>query len=210
MDKDKVKNVRRAAKGTLTRAFTACKELIDAQRPVVEVKEAFDVVKNAYNSLEVKHEEFTVLLDDTQYDEAEQWMQACNSEYMKFSMMYNDYLNANVTENEKDDVVNQANEDENNANVDGENDENNGVNDDQESLDMHEPADDELSSVTKNVKLSSPFALKHEKPKLPKFDGDVRQYFIFKSDFQHAVEAHCSERARLQFFGHVLVPNQQS
>ena len=49
MDKDKVKNVRRAAKSTLTRAFTACKELIDAQRPVVEVKEAFDVVKNAYN-----------------------------------------------------------------------------------------------------------------------------------------------------------------
>jgi hypothetical protein len=44
-----------------------------------------------------------VLLDDTQYDEAEQWMQACNSEYMKFSMMYNDFLNANVTENEKDD-----------------------------------------------------------------------------------------------------------
>ena len=116
---------------------------------------------------------------------------------MKFSMMYNDYLNANVTENEKDDVLNPANEDENNVNVDGENDENNVVNDDQESIDMHEPAEDELSSVTKNVKLSSPFALKHEKPKLPKFDGDVRQYFIFKSDFQHAVEAHCSERDTL-------------
>jgi hypothetical protein len=68
-----------------------------------------------------------VLLDDSQYDEAEQWMQACNSEYMKFSMMYNDYLNANVTENEKHDVLNQANEDENNVNVDGENDENNSV-----------------------------------------------------------------------------------
>ncbi|CAB4033419.1 Hypothetical predicted protein [Paramuricea clavata] len=111
MDKDKVKNVRRAAK------------------------------------------------DDTQYDKAEEWMQACNSEYMKFSMMYNDYLNANVTENENDDVVNQANEAENNANVDGENDENNSVNDHQESLDMHEPAEDKLSSVTKNVKLSSPFLL---------------------------------------------------
>jgi hypothetical protein len=61
MDKDKVKNVRRAAKGTLARALTAFKELIGAQRPVVEVKEAFDVVKNEYNSLEVKHEEFTVV-----------------------------------------------------------------------------------------------------------------------------------------------------
>jgi hypothetical protein len=85
--------------------------------------------------------------------------------------------------------------------VDGENDENNGVNEDQESMDMHEYGYAwELSSVTKNVKLSSPFALKHEKPKLPKFDGDVRQYFIFKSDFQHAVEAHCSERDTLTIF----------
>ena len=61
MDKDKVKKVRRAAKGTLAMALAACKELIGAQPPVVEVKEAFDVVKNAHNSLEVKHEEFTVV-----------------------------------------------------------------------------------------------------------------------------------------------------
>ena len=41
---------------------------------------------------------------------------------------------------------------------------------------------------------SKSFYVKHEKPKLPTFYGDVRKYFIFKSDFQHAIESHCSER----------------
>ena len=28
---------------------------------------------------------------------------------------------------------------------------------------------------------------------MPTLYGDVRRYFIFKADFQHAVEAHCSQ-----------------
>ena len=33
-----------------------------------------------------------------------------------------------------------------------------------------------------------------EKPKLPKFYGDVREYAIFKADFKHAIEARYSKR----------------
>ncbi len=33
-----------------------------------------------------------------------------------------------------------------------------------------------------------------EKPKLPKFAGDVREYAIFKADFKHAVEARYTKR----------------
>ena len=51
---DKAKNVRRAAKGTLSRAINIGKELIDAERPVCEVMEAINGVKEAYKSLEVK------------------------------------------------------------------------------------------------------------------------------------------------------------
>ena len=35
---------------------------------------------------------------------------------------------------------------------------------------------------------------KHEKPKLPVFAGDVREYAIFRSDFKHATEARYSKR----------------
>ena len=202
---DKAKNVRRAAKGTLSRAINVGKELIDAERPVCEVMEAINGVKEAYKSLEVKHEDFTMLLNDTEYNEAEEWMQACNREYMIFCMMSNDYVNANVAKNDVD-VSNQANGDATDvnvevnvdgdneeANVDSENEENQNDNDDSGSI-KEQP--EETASVL-GAKSAKPFSLKHEKPKLPKFDGDVRQYFIFKSDFQHAIKSPLLERDTL-------------
>lgn len=33
-----------------------------------------------------------------------------------------------------------------------------------------------------------------EKPKLPKFKGDVREYAIFKADFKHTIESRYSKR----------------
>ena len=38
-----------------------------------------------------------------------------------------------------------------------------------------------------------------EKPKLPKFFGDVREYAIFKSDFKHAIEARYTKRDSITF-----------
>ena len=114
-------------------------------------------------------------------------------------------MNANVAKNDVD-VSNQTNGDATDANVevnvdgdneeanvDSENEENQNDNDDSGSI---EEQPEETASVL-SAKSAKPFSLKHEKPKLPKFDGDVRQYLIFKSDFQHAIEAHCSERDTL-------------
>ena len=38
-----------------------------------------------------------------------------------------------------------------------------------------------------------------EKPKLPKFSGDVREYAIFKADFKHAIESRYSKRNAVTF-----------
>ena len=48
--------------------------------------------------------------------------------------------------------------------------------------------------------------LKHERPKLPTFYGDVRKYFIFKDDFKHALESHCSERDAITVLHSCLGP----
>ena len=40
---------------------------------------------------------------------------------------------------------------------------------------------------------------KMEKPKLPKFAGDVREYAIFKADFKHAIEARYTKRDSITF-----------
>lgn len=44
---DKAKNIQRAAKGTLMRAITIGKDLVDAKCPLNELMDAFQVVKEA-------------------------------------------------------------------------------------------------------------------------------------------------------------------
>ena len=38
-----------------------------------------------------------------------------------------------------------------------------------------------------------------EKPKMPKFTGDVREYAIFRADFKHAVESKYNKRDAITF-----------
>ena len=53
----------------------------------------------------------------------------------------------------------------------------------------------ESSTAQQNTSnANKPLLMKHEKPKMPIFYGDVQKYFIFKADFQHAVEKYYSEQ----------------
>ena len=38
-----------------------------------------------------------------------------------------------------------------------------------------------------------PCGFRMEKPQLPKFAGDVREYTIFQADFKHAIESRCAK-----------------
>ena len=40
---------------------------------------------------------------------------------------------------------------------------------------------------------------KMEKPKMPKFSGEVREYAIFKADFKHAIESKYSTHDAITF-----------
>ena len=53
--------------------------------------------------------------------------------------------------------------------------------------------DNNAASPTSNKEVKS-CAFKVEKPKFPKFSGDVRDYVIFRSDFKHVVESQYSDR----------------
>ena len=77
MEKEKAKNVRRAAKGNLTRTLNAGSQLLEAKRPLQEVRDAFQEVKVAHTDLVAKHEAYTMFLNDEEYTEAETWMDDC-------------------------------------------------------------------------------------------------------------------------------------
>jgi hypothetical protein len=53
--------------------------------------------------------------------------------------------------------------------------------------------DNNAASATSNKEVKS-CAFKVEKPKLPKFSGDLRGYVIFRADFKHVVESQYSDR----------------
>ena len=71
------------------------------------------------------------------------------------------------------------------------------------------PLNNENNSVNENVQVpglisgpstsSNACSFKMEKPKLPKFTGDVREYAIFKADFKHAIEARYTKRDLITF-----------
>ena len=42
-------------------------------------------------------------------------------------------------------------------------------------------------------------SFKMQKPKIPKFSGDVRQYAIFRADFKYAIESRDSKRDAMTF-----------
>ena len=58
---------------------------------------------------------------------------------------------------------------------------------------------DSLQSVIPSGSSCSSCNFKIEKPKLPKFSGNVRGYVIFKADFKHAIEAKYSNRDAITF-----------
>ena len=75
------------------------------------------------------------------------------------------------------------------------------------------PLNNENNSGNENVQVpnlvsgpstsSNACGFKMEKPKLPKFAGDVREYAIFKADFNHAIEARYTKRDSITFFTHL-------
>ena len=71
------------------------------------------------------------------------------------------------------------------------------------------PLNNENNCVNENVQVpnlvsgpstsSNICSFKMEKPKLPKFAGDVREYAIFKADFKHSIEARYTKRDSITF-----------
>lgn len=193
---EKAKHVRRAAKGNLTRTLNAGNMLLEAKRPMQEIREVFEEVKAAHTDLVAKHEAYTMFLNDEDYTDAEAWMNECTRDFISFSMRVNDYTD-DTTEQEEDvseeDVSEEENEEENEEEK-------------EEAQNLVSGGHGNENTSAKSAMMSSQMILKHEKPKLPTFYGDVRKYFIFREDFKHAVEKRCSVRDTIAILRSCLGP----
>ena len=78
-----------------------------AERPI---QEALEETKDAYKALVAKHDDYTMFLNDEEYDDAEVWLNECSSEYTELCIAVNDYVNKEIKNNQtkKSDKVNAA------------------------------------------------------------------------------------------------------
>ena len=134
-----------------------------------------------------KHEAYTMFLSDEEYPKAKS-----SFKFVDFSINVNDYCQSN-TMNVQEKV-------EEHSAASGEIIEEHGSKDE-----VQKTSEIDQSNTAKHSP-AKPLLMKHEKPKLPTFNGDVGKYFIFKANFQHAVESYYSDRDAIAILRSCLGP----
>ena len=200
---------RRTAKAALTRLSKTLRIKLENSRPPNEVTETFVKVKKAYDDLVAKHEEYAQKIeDDEAFEVEERWLEDSQVVYTRLEMDTNDYIlkNKGMQEalggsGEQPEVSSDNNGSE--AQPDGEQSETVGETSvtEQQTVDMsnQEEINNSQASVTQQSESlpqnsPTPCGFKMEKPKMPRFAGDVRDYVIFRADFKHAVDSRYSKR----------------
>ena len=97
---------RRNGKAALTRhGKTLCYQ-VSGNRPAEEVRKALENYEKAFSELLLKHEEFTMLLeDDSEFETEEARMEDCQEIYLKLKIDTEDYLREIAISKEKEKLV---------------------------------------------------------------------------------------------------------
>lgn len=212
---------RRNAKGALTRAGKSLRCLIESKRPASEVRDSLLKVQEAYERLIEKHEDYTKLIeDDEEFEKEETWFGDCQDMFMRLEIQAKEYIDKtpgkakDMQENPhksnlNSDAVVLASSDNFTSETSGESNHEgiSGISGIQLSGKETINTSPSCTSIT-NTQVnnannenaeSSTCGFKMEKPKMPKFFGDVREYAIFKADFKYAIESRYSKRDAIAF-----------
>eukprot|EP00057_Strongylocentrotus_purpuratus_P004640 XP_003729152.1 PREDICTED: uncharacterized protein LOC100889568 [Strongylocentrotus purpuratus] len=163
---------RRGAKAKLTRCGNAVEQLISKKASMEAVEERFHHLKIVYEELQEKHESYSELIfDDDQFEKEEKWMEVCDTSFINWQVNASKYLDELKERGEPEKV--------------------------EAAPSTESPADAVQSGSGQSSSpevASAPYSLRIEKPHLPKFSGDVREFFVFRDDFKHLVESRYSSR----------------
>ena len=185
------KLTRRNAKASLTRSGRALLHRITNQRSVDEVQETFANVEKVYDDLVQKHEKFTELIEEDEAIEVEEhWLEEYQRQFLDLESRAKEYVQETLNDKGSSET---ADNEQGAITVDDETTENENTNVEEicsgtqvetphnqnnEQAGQDSSAQDNTSEIC---------GFKIEKPKMPRFNGDVRDYAIFKSDFKHII-----------------------
>ena len=206
----KAKVSRRTAKASLTRAGKALRSMVESKRPASEVRESFVKMQEAYEKLIVKHEDVTQLIEtDEEFAKEEEWLEESLEIFIRLEIHAKEYIDQSVVtgkkSNESVDVVVVNSKSIMSAHEgNGESLNHSGMSgmqsSEQENINTSPNNDSIIENSGNDVTIpSGACGFKMEKPKMPKFYGDVRKYAIFRADFKHAIESRYSKRDAITF-----------
>ena len=182
-----IKIQRRNAKGKFTRSLKSLILVLDNNRPEVEIEQAFQSVSDSLENVQVKHEALvSKISEEEEYLKEEEWLSQIEEDFIKMKIRKEKYIcewkkpKAEETSVSEDsvptDTVTESTGPEINPEVDGE-------------VEAVATGAGSATSTGSHTRL-----FKIEKPQLPKFSGDVRDYLMFKRDFKEFVETHYTTR----------------
>ena len=178
---------RRGAKAKFTRLGNALQILIDEHRPAAEVNEDFRQFEEAFHDLQDKHESLTEITeDDREFNQEEEWMERCQQIFLRMKITGKDYSQQEVERKRDQTEVSNAPE---------------SIATQQErSVELEEltpPNQVEQQDESVGMDARSALASNFQMEKMPKFNGDIREYCIFKADFRHVVSGRYHSRDAL-------------
>ena len=220
----KAKMKRRNGKAALTRLGKVINVQMARNRSNEEIQKALDNYEQVFSDLETKHEEVTMLVeDDLQFQQEELWIEQCQEAFLRLKIEAQDYMKNQAipktaetgstskpaeipTEDEVHDTEEPVAE-ENDTST--QNEENQDLGEMPTPLLIQEDQDDNVQPIaptsgsldssgntggTDTHVNNSQSLFRIEKPKMPKFAGDVREFGTFRADFKHLVETRYSKR----------------
>ena len=174
MDTEAVKELkvkRRTAKARVTRISNALEKMLDAGRDMDEINESVSKLSLAYEDLEEKHEAYCeTVVDDEQFETEDAWIEDCHDAFIDIKMRINDFTKRQASETPQ----HLPNNDDNSHAV--------------------PVGDSEPSTAATATRDTTSCKVQVERPKLPKFSGDVRDFTTFRSDFRHLIDSRYSKR----------------
>ncbi|XP_071960823.1 uncharacterized protein [Antedon mediterranea] len=176
MEEKKLK--RRTSKSRFTRQKKHLDNLVDHDESVEEIQTEFGKLELAFHGLQDRHDEYCEMIKDEEaYNKEEEYIQACMDEFLAIKAKYKMALKKNPPQLPLPVQVHGLSNQSPPASIN--------------SASLSDPVSEVIESLnssstvqTRQIKLKP----RVEKPKLPVFSGDVREYWTFRDDFKHMIE----------------------
>ena len=200
MDERKIK--RRTSKTRFNRQKRVLEQHMAQEDSIEELTAEFQKLEVTLSELQDRHDEYCETIADTdEYEQEEEYIQTCLDDFMEIKLKLNQVRKSQKDESAKDvpvkDVAVLHDDDASQGSLESDIQPESSGTEQQANPSPSSPKPSSSEEV-QPTKSSAPAPCKLrprlEKPKLPTFSGDVRDYYTFKDDFKHMIDPNYEAR----------------